>query len=180
MKIIAFGASTSKTSINKDFAKFTAYKIQDNDVTILDLNDYELPVYSIDVEERIGIPDNAKRFYNNLRIGELIIISLAEHNGSYTSAFKNLFDWVSRHELKMFEGKKMILLSTAPGVRGGLSCMEAAIKSFPFHGADIIANFTLPKHGDNLKDQEDIKDEDLRSKFNQMIKDVKEKCGITS
>ena len=175
MKIIAFGASTSTVSINKYFATHAAQQFQGHDTTILDLNDYELPVYSIDLEQKTGIPDNAKRFYDVLQSADLIIISLAEHNGYFTAAFKNLHDWVSRHEMKMFAGAKMMLLSTSPGASGAKTTLDSALQKFPYSGSDIIGSFSLPSFGENLKDLVQIKDENLRTKFNEMIDEVKKK-----
>jgi len=178
MKIIAFGASTSKTSINKYFATHTANQFDGCDVTVLDLNDYDLPVYSIDLENESGVPENAKRFYNDLQSADLLIISMAEHNGYYTAAFKNLHDWVSRHEMKMFAGAKMILLSTSPGVNGAMTARDAAFSKFPYSGSEIIATFSLPKFEENLKDKDQIQDEKLKAEFDKMIADVKQKCNL--
>ena len=46
-KIVAFGASSSKKSINKQFASYAASLISDADSIIIDLNDFEMPIYSI-------------------------------------------------------------------------------------------------------------------------------------
>ena len=51
-KIIAFGASSSKTSINKEFATYVAYQFQNASIEILDLNDYEMPIFSVDKETK--------------------------------------------------------------------------------------------------------------------------------
>ena len=61
-KIVAFGASSSKKSINKDFATFVASQVKDVDVLVLDLNDFEMPIYSIDYENDNGIPKKAFNF----------------------------------------------------------------------------------------------------------------------
>lgn len=47
-KIIAFGASSSKTSINKELATYAAHQFQNASVEVLDLNDYEMPIFSTD------------------------------------------------------------------------------------------------------------------------------------
>ena len=65
-KIIAFGASSSKTSINKQLATYTANQFQNVSVEILDLNDYEMPIYSVDKEKENGIPQLAHDFYSKL------------------------------------------------------------------------------------------------------------------
>ena len=61
-KILAFGASSSKKSINKRLAVYVAHRIPNADVNVLDLNDYEMPIYSIDRENEDGIPDLAYTF----------------------------------------------------------------------------------------------------------------------
>jgi NAD(P)H-dependent FMN reductase len=173
MKIVAFGASTSKNSINKSFATYVASLFDRQEIEILDLNDFPLPLFNVDIEAESGIPDIAKQFNAKLRSADLIIISLAEHNGSYTSAFKNLFDWASRHESKMFAGKKMILLSTSPGARGGLGVMGAALVRFPIHGAEIVGHFSLPKFYENFEPQSGITNSDLKNSFDNIIQEVK-------
>jgi NAD(P)H-dependent FMN reductase len=80
------------------------------------------------------------------------IVSLAEHNGSYAVAFKNIFDWVSRIDRKVFRDKPLLLMSTSPGGRGGASVLDAAKSTFPHLGADIIVTFSLPNFYDNFKD----------------------------
>lgn len=173
MKILAFGASTSKNSINKTFASFTASQFENTDIEVLDLNDFDLPIFNVDLEKEKGIPENAILFYNKLKTADLIIISLAEHNGTYTAAFKNLFDWVSRYKLNMFEDKKILLLSTATGPRGGLGAMQSALSRFPIHGAKISGNFTLPKFQTNFDYENGIINEDLKIEFNKIIEEIK-------
>ena len=58
-KIIAFGASSSKQSINKQLATFAANQFQNVSVEILDLNDYEMPIFSVDKEKENDIPMRA-------------------------------------------------------------------------------------------------------------------------
>lgn len=175
MKIVAFGASYSKQSINKEFAIFTANQFRNAEIEVLDLNNYNLPLFTVDVESEIGSPQNVKLFLDKLEQADLLIISMAEHNGSYTTAFKNLFDWTSRLKMKMFEGKKIVLLSTAPGQRGGLGVIEAAKARFPIHGAIIIATFSLPFFQENFDVEKGIVNEKLESQFREMILSVRNK-----
>ncbi len=151
-KIIAFGASNSSDSINKQLATYAASLLNKVEATILDLNDFELPMYSIDLEKEQGIPENAKKFLNHIKASDGIIISLAEYNGAYTSVFKNLFDWMTRHENKVFMGKPVLLMSTSPGGRGGASVIAMAHSRFPYHDAKIAAEFSLPLFGEKFAD----------------------------
>lgn len=148
-KIIAFGASNSETSINKQLATYAANQFENTSIEILDLNDYEMPIFSID-KEKNGIPQLAHDFYNKLGTADLIIISFAEHNGVYTTAFKNIFDWTSRVNMNVFQDKPMFLLATSPGPRGGSTVLEIAKNRFPFQGGIIKGSFSLPSFYENF------------------------------
>lgn len=161
MKILAFGASTSSQSINRQFAHFVAGTIPGAEVTELDLRQFTLPIYSMDEEEGHGVPADAKAFKDLIVSHDAIIVSLAEHNGSYSAAFKNLYDWVSRMDGKVWAGKPMLLLSTSPGARGGASVMEAAKATFPRMGADLKAFFSLPSFSDNFSPGLGVTDPEL-------------------
>lgn len=149
-KIIAFGASSSKASINKQLATYTAKQFKDVEVEILDLNNYEMPIFSTDKETENGIPQLAHEFYYKLGTADLIVISFAEHNGAYSAAFKNIFDWTSRINAKTFQEKHILLLSTSPGPRGGSSVLEIAKNRFPFQGAVVKGSFSLPSFYENF------------------------------
>lgn len=139
MKIIAFGASSSKTSINSALARFTATLVPHATIEVLDLNDFDLPIFSEDLEAEIGKPEAARRFFDKIGSADAVIVSFAEHNGSYTAAYKNLFDWASRIDQKVFQDKPAVYLSTSPGPGGAGSVLAAAKGSAGFFGADLKA-----------------------------------------
>ena len=149
-KIIAFAGSSSKNSINKQLATYAANLFSNVDIEILDLNDYEMPVFSVDKEKENGIHNLAHDFYAKIGTADLIVISLAEHNGAYATAFKNILDWASRIDNKTFRQKPMLLLATSPGVRGGGTVLEIASKRFPFQGGDVKGSFSLPTFYENF------------------------------
>ena len=96
MKIVAFGASPSKNSINKKLATYAAGLFEDATVEVLDLNNFQMPVFSVDIEKEIGQHDLAKSFLDKIANADFLVVSLAENNGNYSAAFKNVFDWCSR------------------------------------------------------------------------------------
>ena len=169
MKLIAFGASYSNDSINQKFATYAAKQFAGADIEILDLRNYWLPLYTTDVETEIGHPEEVTHFLAKLEQADLIVISLAEYNGSYATAFKNLFDWASRVKMNFFEGKELLLLSTSPGPRGGLTVLQTAKERFPFHGATIAGTFSLPNFYDNFSEETGILNEEIKGKFNDVI-----------
>ena len=150
-KIITLAGSSSKKSINKQLAEYTASLIQDVEILNLDLNDYQLPLYSIDVENDEGFPADLLKLDEIIEKTDGIVLSLAEHNGAYSAVFKNAFDWLSRINGKVWKNKPMLLLSTSPGARGGQSVMDLALSRFPYGGGNIIGYTTFPSFNDNFK-----------------------------
>jgi NAD(P)H-dependent FMN reductase len=150
MKLLAFAATSSSKSINKQLVTYAASLVADASVEILDINDYEMPLFSQDKEEVLGQPEQAKAFYAKLGQADAIIISFAEHNGSYTAAYKNLFDWTSRIDMKLFQNKPMVLLATSPGPGGAATVLAAATGSAPYFAADVKASLSIPSFFDNF------------------------------
>jgi NAD(P)H-dependent FMN reductase len=153
MKLLAFAASSSSKSINKQLATYAASLVEGATVEILDINDYEMPLFSQDKEEVLGQPEQAKAFYTKLGQADAIIISFAEHNGSYTAAYKNLFDWTSRIDQKLFQNKPMVLLATSPGPGGANTVLTAATGSAPYFAGDVKASISIPSFFDNFDSQ---------------------------
>jgi len=127
-KLLAFGASNSSDSINKQLATYASKQFKNATVDLLDLNDYEMPIYSKDREKKSGIPQLAHDFYKKIGDADLVLISFAENNGNYTTAFKNILDWMSRIDAKTFQTKPMLLLATSPGAGGGGTVLDIAVK----------------------------------------------------
>lgn len=150
-KVVAFAGSNSKKSINKQLVQYTSGLFENAQVEVLDLNDFELPLFSVDLEQEKGIPENAHLFLKHIEQADGVLVSLAEHNGLYSAVFKNLLDWVSRINVKWFNDKPVLLMATSPGARGGLSVLELAQNKFPRHNAKLTGTFSLPSFNDNFK-----------------------------
>lgn len=178
MNIIAFAGSNAEQSINKKLVEYAASYFQTHEIEFLDLNDYEMPLYKPE-REAAGLPEQAKIFAAKIDNADLLLISLAEYNSSYTSAFKNLFDWVSRVQNRShFGDKPVFLMSAAPGPGGGKNVTEAFLKRAPFSGAHVLENFILPKFKDNFKDGEGIINPELKKEFEDKVSAVKEKLEM--
>ena len=143
MKVLAFAASSSSNSINKKLVTYAASLLSNAEVEILDINDYEMPLYSEDKEKELGQPDAAKRFFNKIGAADALLISFAEHNGSYTAAYKNLYDWASRIQPAVYQGKPMVMLAASPGPGGARGVLATAKTSAAFGGGDVKADLSL-------------------------------------
>lgn len=171
MKILAVAGSNSDTSINKLLVSYAASLIQNAEVEVVDMNAFEMPIYKHQREVESGVPQEAKNFAAKIDAADMLIISLSEHNGTYSSAFKNVFDWTSRiKDRAVWNEKPMLLMATAPGARGGLGVLEAAEKRFPLHGGNIVDTFTLPFFNDNFdKSAQKISNEEKDSELKEKI-----------
>ena len=167
--ILAFGGSNSKKSINKSFAIFTASQIKNVELSIVDLIDYELPLYNADLEAENGIPHNAVKFNELIITADGIILSLAEHNALPTAAFKNLFDWISRIDSKVWKNKPMLLMSASPGARGGAKALRVMNELLPHFGGNVVADFSLPLFYENFS-TDGIKDQELQLELDKKLK----------
>ncbi len=173
MKLIAFAASNSRSSINKQLVSYAASMLPDADVEILDLNDYEMPLFGVDREKELGHPQQAHDFLARIAGADALLISFAEHNGSYTAAWKNLYDWCSRVEVNVYQQKPVVMLSTSPGGRGGANVMEAVLKSAPRFGADIKASLSIPSFYDNFDAEKgELTNEELQAKLREAIRSL--------
>ena len=169
--VVAFGASSSANSINRTLALYAASQIKDVEVVALDLNAYEMPIYSQDRENESGIPQLALDFLKQIGEADGVIVSLAEHNGAYSAAFKNILDWASRARKKMdvWQNKPMLLMATSPGGRGGATVHGLAKSLFPHMAAKISGEMILPGYYDNFDVKKGITNSTLQSDFEKAL-----------
>ncbi|MEJ8563570.1 NAD(P)H-dependent oxidoreductase [Yoonia sp. GPGPB17] len=126
MKVLAFAASNSTTSINRALVGYAAQRLQalhpPAEVTFVDINDYEMPIYSPERQNADGIHPLAQRLFNEIGTADALIVSFAEYNGFVTAAWKNIYDWMSRIDQKVWQDKPFVLLAASPGRRAWRKC----------------------------------------------------------
>ncbi len=130
-KILVFAGSLRQDSYNKKLAK-VAMRAAENagaEVTYIDLNDYPLPIYQAEIEEKDGLPANALKIKELMWKNDGFIIASPEYNSSISGVLKNFIDWASRNAsasevyLSCFIDKVALILSASPGALGGLRGM---------------------------------------------------------
>ncbi|WP_298547695.1 NAD(P)H-dependent oxidoreductase [uncultured Aquimarina sp.] len=160
--ILAFAGSNSSTSINHKLVEYVASEITDHKIKILKLVNYPIPMYSEDEEKNNGFPGMVLGLKQEISEADALIISVNEHNGSWGAFFKNVIDWLSRLDRNFLEGKKILLMSTSPGQRGGISSLEFAKNVFPRFGGEIIESFSFPSFQTNFSiENNEVTDETL-------------------
>ncbi len=178
MKVLAIAATNSRKGLNRQIIEHAMGLIEggllaDATVEILDLNDYEMPVFSVERLEAGGVPEEGQRFYDKIGEADALVISFAEHNGSYSAAWKNTYDWASRIDMAVYQGKKVAMFATSPGGRGGRGVLDAATMVAPFFGAELVGSLAIPSFGENF-DQESgsIADPELRAEFERILEEL--------
>lgn len=151
MKLLAFSTSNSTQSINHALAGYASARaravkpeIQSEMIT---LNEYPLPIYSIDIEKAQGIPQGAHDLLQKIGSADALIVAFAEHNGSVTAVWKNAFDWMSRIEMKLWQGKQLIALGTSPGSGGAAYVLAQQEQTAPYFGAKLLGSYGVKEWG---------------------------------
>ena len=130
MKLLVFAGSTRQQSFNRRLARVAAAAARDAgaDTTLLELSDFDIPMYNADLEAR-GTPPDVLRLKQLLWEHPAWVICSPEYNGSYTALLKNTIDWASspvkgdpawQDGVKPFRGKVVGMLSASNGALGGL------------------------------------------------------------
>ena len=176
-RVVAFAASSSRHSINRQLVRYVAGLVDHAEVEVLDLNDYELPLFSVDREAELGQPALAQAFLDKITACDALIIAFAEHNGCYSAAYKNLYDWVSRIQPKVYADRRMLLLATSPGGRGGKSVLELAASQIPRFGGEVCGSISVPSFADNFDSARGVVsnadiDGEIRAALEELMKDV--------
>jgi len=126
-KILAFAGSTRTDSFNKKLVRIAVSGARQAgaEVTHIDLRDYTLPLYDGDIEQRDGLPANARMLKDLFLAHQGLLIAAPEYNSSISAVLKNAIDWVSRPvpgepPLGCFIDKVAALMSASTGALGGL------------------------------------------------------------
>jgi NAD(P)H-dependent FMN reductase len=175
MRILAIPASNSRHGLNRQLIGHAARLLQDGlvpdaEVEVLDLNDYEMPIYSIERQQEHGVPELAQQLYDKIGQADAVIVSFAEHNGSYTAAWKNVYDWASRIDAEVYQGKKVAMFAATPGPRGGAGVLGSATTTASFFGADLVGSLGIPTFGESFDAEAGgITDPELRARFEKIL-----------
>ncbi|WP_136439530.1 NADPH-dependent FMN reductase [Pacificoceanicola onchidii] len=142
MNILAIPASNSSSSINRALINLAAARLTAADpavtVEIVDINDFEMPIYSSDREAANGVPQLAKDLLALIGGADAVVIAFPEHNGGVPAAWKNIFDWMSRVEFKVWQGKPVVMLSASPGGRAGANVLAGQEAIAGFYAAELV------------------------------------------
>lgn len=167
--ILAFAGSNSSTSINYQLVKYTSSLIKDHDIRLFNMANYPFPMYSIDYEKKEGFSNSLIELKNDIHKSNALIISVNEHNSNPSAYFKNVLDWLSRLDRNFLAEKKVLLMSTSMGKRGGVGALGVVQAMLPRFGAETVVTFSLPSYSENFTPKSGIVNEELAKEHKKVL-----------
>jgi len=176
-QLLVFSGSSRTESFNLrlavQLASFAEH--EDAEVSLVDLRDFDLPIYNGDLEDTKGLPRAAKRLKKLLQDNTGLIIACPEYNGFMTPLLVNAIAWCTRSEdasvdLSGFAEKTVLIVSASPGPGGGsranthLKTMLSGIGSIVFP-----QTLTVPSAYNAFDDQGEFLDDSMKKRAKRLI-----------
>jgi NAD(P)H-dependent FMN reductase len=166
-KILAFAGSGRKNSYNLAVAKCAAQgaDVEGVEVTVIDMSEFDMPIFNEDLEASSGMPENAKKFKQLLMAHDGFIIGNPEYNSGYSALLKNAIDWASRKEegekpLEAFKGKYAAIVAASPGGLGGIRGLVPLRMLLGNIGITVLPNqLAVSSVHDLVNDANEVSDE---------------------
>lgn len=164
MKILILLASTME---NKKLADKLAAQIAnlEIDTQILNLVDYDLPLYDMNKENNQGIPEKIHEIMDHMKNSSSYIVVSPEYNGSIPPVLSNAIAWITRTgtDFRKLFINRFILLATHSG-SGGHGVLTAMRAQFVKLGALVLAREILTTYDIPLDEKS------CKRKLKQLIK----------
>ncbi len=186
--VLAFAGSARRESFNGKLIRAAVRSLDESDFhcTLLDLRDYELPIYDGDLEATEGLPKKVLELQEIFKAHNVLLIASPEYNSSFSPLLKNTIDWVSRASdttpsLAAYKGKIAAIMAASPGALGGMRGLVALRSLLSNIGVTVLANEVTIRQAhqafdadDNLVDAENA--ERVRTLTSELVS-IAEKLG---
>jgi chromate reductase len=153
-RILAFSASARRESLNRKLLGVTvaAVRAAGGEVSVIDLNDYVLPLYHGDLEDAEGLPQNAQKLIELIGSYQGLLIASPEYNSMITPLLKNTLDWCTRGDDSPFPNKVAAVVSASPGALGGIRSLRLAQQLLLHLGCHVVPAHVMLPHADKAFD----------------------------
>jgi NAD(P)H-dependent FMN reductase len=171
LKVLVFAASLRAESLNRKLAALTARIVAGYDAVadLASMSDFDVPLYSGDLETAHGIPAGARELQRRLLETDAFIISSPEYNASMPGLLKNLIDWTSRFRPQPFDGRHGLLLSASPSLAGGNRGLWALRMPLEHLGARVYPDMFSLAMAHKAFAGDDLADGALRARFDRTL-----------
>lgn len=114
--LVGISGSLRSGATNTQLLAEAARLFGECDYSLADIN---FPLYNGDDEAASGVPAAVTATAQQIADADAVIISTPEYNKGPSGALKNALDWISRAEVKPWNGKPVAVMSAAAGRAGG-------------------------------------------------------------
>ena len=164
IKLLAFAGSTRRDSLNRKLIQAATAIAQKAgaEVTLLDLNEYPMPLYNGDLEAKEGLPESALRLKSVFKAHDALMIASPEYNSSVPPTLKNTLDWVSREwqgesGSLPYQNKLAAIMSASPGALGGMRMLPHLRQILNTLGVMVLPGQFSLAHADQAFDETGLK-----------------------
>jgi chromate reductase, NAD(P)H dehydrogenase (quinone) len=173
VKVLVFGASLSKTSLNDRLATLAAQVLARNDCIVdrAHMADFDCPSYDFDVEKEGRFPGGAQRLKERLLDADAFVIASPEYNASMPGVLKNVIDWTSRLRPQPWIRRQGLLMSASPSMGGGNRGLWALRVPLEHLGARVYPDmFSLAQAHEAFDAQGTLASAELQARFESTLK----------
>ena len=181
IKLLAFAGSLRKDSLNKKLVRAWQQiaSAEGIEVTLIELNDYELPIYNGDIESE-SVPKAVRELQHLFAQHDGFLMVTPEYNGAVPAVVKNTLDWMSRplengdSGITVMKGKVCGIAAASPGALGGLRALLALRDQLAKLSLWVApSQFALSKANDAFHDNGELKSEDAKQALAKIAKEVR-------
>lgn len=133
------------------------------------------PLYDGDLEQAEGVPESIKALNQRMSRASALVLVTPEYNGLFPPLLKNTLDWMSRKTdgqvgAKVFRGKPVLLLGSAPGAKGGLRALPHLRVQMGNLGMHVYGpQLAVPQANQKLDEQGRVLDEELATQLDELV-----------
>lgn len=159
--VAVIAASTRARSINAALARRIVERLErtDTPVDLIDLRDFEMPIYQGDLEAEHGVPAAARELTVRLQDAAVLVIVSPEYNGAFPPVLKNSLDWVTRVDRGAVAHLTMFLASASPGGLGGARVLALLRMWFESMRITVAATALSVPHASLIDDGDELADD---------------------
>lgn len=163
-RILVLAGSARRDSLNKKLARVAAQDAiaAGGEVTLIDLDDYPMPIYHGDLEAEQGMPESARKLRSLFLAHDALLIASPENNSSVSSLLKNTIDWLSRDigdgkgdnsGYAPFRGKLAAMTGASPGAFGTVRAMPHLRQILSTLGVTVLGTQVPVPRADKVFDE---------------------------
>jgi chromate reductase len=174
VKLFAFAGALRRDSLNRKLIGLAAEAVRSQgvEVDLAEFSEFEMPLYSGDIEVEAGIPKGARRLGERLAAADGLMLASPEYNYSIPGPLKNAIDWISRMRPMPLAGLPVLLMAASPSTVGGERGLAQLRVPLTALGCHIYPHaFLLPAANEQFDASGELADAELSGRFEALTGD---------